>query len=95
MGIKFDKEPLIAEESNYTTKVVNDYIVSDVDAWSRNHSSNFKLKSCLFGATNKVKNSAEGKWMYSGYGIVCDDVGSWHFMIFGVDNSSSSHADNR
>ena len=41
--------------------------------------------------------------MYSGYGITFDRAGSWSFdndsarnvIIFGVDNSSSSHADNR
>ena len=40
--------------------------------------------------------------MYSGYGITFDSAGSWNFdngtarnvIIFGVDNSSSSHADN-
>ena len=40
--------------------------------------------------------------MYSGYGIAFDGKGSWSFgndyasnvVIFGVDNSSSSHADN-
>ena len=40
--------------------------------------------------------------MYSGYGIIFDCAGSWSFdndfarnvIIFGVDNSSSSHADN-
>ena len=40
--------------------------------------------------------------MYSGYGIAFDSAGSWNFgndfarnfLIFGVDNSSSSHADN-
>ena len=40
--------------------------------------------------------------MYSGCGIIFDSVGSWSFnnditrnvIIFGVDNSSSSHADN-
>ena len=41
--------------------------------------------------------------MYSGYRIVFDGAGSWNFgddftrnvVIFGVDNSSSSHAENR
>ena len=40
--------------------------------------------------------------MYSGYGITLDSAGSWSFdndtarnVIFCVDNSSSSHADNR
>ena len=40
--------------------------------------------------------------MYSGYGITFDSASSWSFdndtnknvIIFGVDNSSSSHADN-
>ena len=42
------------------------------------------------------------KYAYSGYGITFDSTGSWSFdndtarnvIIFGVDNSSSSHADN-
>ena len=41
--------------------------------------------------------------MYNSYGITFDIAGSWSFYndiarnitIFGVDNSSSSHADNR
>ena len=42
------------------------------------------------------------KYVYSGYGITFVSVGSWSFdngtgrnvIVFGVDNSSSSHADN-
>ena len=49
-----------------------------------------------------VKNS-DKKYVYSSYGITFDIEGSWSFyndiarniIIFGVDNSSSSHADNR
>ena len=41
--------------------------------------------------------------MYSGYRTTTDDAGSWSFdnnfarnaIIFGVDNSSSSHSENR
>ena len=41
--------------------------------------------------------------MYSGYAITFDSGGSWNFnneiarnvIIFGVDNSSTSHSDNR
>ena len=41
--------------------------------------------------------------MYSGYGIAFDGADLWNFgnvfarnaLIFGVDNTSSSHADNR
>ena len=42
-------------------------------------------------------------YVYSGYGITFDSAGSWSFgndttrnvIIFGVDNSSLSHSDNR
>ena len=57
MGIKFDKDPLAVEQNNYLTKVVNVYIVYDLDVWPRNPTNNLKFKNCLFGATNVVKNS--------------------------------------
>ena len=34
MGIKFDKDLLAVEQNNYLNKIVNVYIVYDVDAWS-------------------------------------------------------------
>ena len=56
----------------------------------------------LFSVTNIVKNSDKEKYMYSGYGISFDGTGEGNFgnefarnvVIFGVDNSSSSHTDN-
>ena len=100
MGIKFDKDPLAVEQNNYLTKIINDYFVYELDTWSKIPFNNFKLKNCLFGATNIVKNSDKEKWMYSGYGIAFGGSGSWNFgndfaenaVIFGVDNSSSPHA---
>ena len=51
--------------------------------------------------TNTVKNSDREKYVYSGYEIAFDRKGSWSFndefarnVIFGIDNSSSSHTDN-
>ena len=84
------------------SKVTNVYIVYDLAAQLRNPTNNFKLKNCLFGATNIVKISDKEKYVYSGYGITFYDAGSWSFgkgttrnvIIFGVDNSSSSHVDN-
>ena len=43
------------------------------------------------------------KWVYSGYGVLCDSADLWDFdndfsrnvVIFGDDNRSSSHTDNR
>ena len=52
--------------------------------------------------TNIVKNSDKEKYVYSGYGMAFDRKDSWSFnddtarnvIIFGVDNSSSSHTGN-
>ena len=85
------------------TKLVNVYIVYDLDTWPRNPTNNFKLKNCLFGANNLVKDSDKEKSLHSRYGIRFDSAGLWSFdngfarnvIIFGVDNSSSSHSDNR
>ena len=52
---------------------------------------------------SKVKNSDKQRYVYSSYGITFDSSGSQSFdndearnvIIIGVDNSSSSHADNR
>ena len=60
MRIKFDKEPL-AVENNYVTKVMNTYIVYDLDAWSNNPLNNFKLHNCLFSGTSIVKISDKKK----------------------------------
>ena len=103
IGIKFDKDLLAVTQNNYLTKIVNVYIVYDLDAWPRNPTNNFKFKNCQFRATNIVKNSDKEKYVYSGYGITLDSAGSWSFnndfarnnIIFGIDNSSLSHADNR
>ena len=58
----------------------------------------FKLKNCLFGATNILESTDKEKWVYSGYGIIFDVACLWdltddfarNVSIFGVDNSSSS-----
>ena len=44
MVIKFDKDPLAIEQNNYTTKIVNVYIVYNPDAWPRYPTNNFKFK---------------------------------------------------
>ena len=70
---------------------------------AKKSSNNIKFKNRLFGATSVVKSSDKEKYVHSGYGITVGSPGSWRFdndtagnvIIFGVDNSSSSHADNR
>ena len=75
MGRKFDKDPLVSKQNNYFTKIVNVYIVYDLDVWPKIPPRNFAIKSCLFGATSIVKNSDKEKYVYSGYGVAFDGKG--------------------
>ena len=74
MGIKLDEDPLAVEKPNYASKIVTVYIVSDLDAWPKNPTNNFKLKNCLFGATSIVKISDKEKYVYNDYWITFDSV---------------------
>ena len=57
----------------------------------------------MFGATNIVKYNDKEKYVYSDYGTAFDGRGSWslnndsarNVIIFGLNNSSSSHTDNQ
>ena len=49
MGIKFDKGPLTVERNNHFTKIVNVYIVYDLDVWSRKPANNSKLRIAYLG----------------------------------------------
>ena len=101
--LKFDKDLFAVEQNNYLTESVNVDNVCNLDAWPRNPINNFKFKNYLFGGTNIIKKSDKQKHVYSEYRITFDSAGSWSFgndfprnvVIFGADNSSSSHADNR
>ena len=61
------------------------------------------IKQLFVSVTNIAKNSDKSKLVHSGYGITSDGAHSWTFgndfarnaVIFGTDNSSSSHTDNR
>ena len=101
IGIEFDEDPLAIEQNNYLTKIVNFYIVYYLDAWSKVTFRGLTLKNCLFEATNIVKNRDKEKYVQR-YGLAFGEKDEWNFgnvyarnvIIFGVDNSSSSHTDN-
>ena len=57
MHSKSFKEALAAEKINYAIKIINAYIVYDLDSWPKNLLTNFKLKKYFFGATNIVKSN--------------------------------------
>ena len=101
-GIKLDNRVLVVEQNNYTSKIINVYIVYDIGTWPKNPLNNFTLKNCLLGATNRVKNNNKEKCVYSGYGISFDGTGersshnksTRNFTILSVDNNLESHTDN-
>ena len=47
VGIQFDNGILAVEQNNYATKIVNAYIVYDLDAWPKIPVNKFKLKKLL------------------------------------------------
>ena len=100
--IKYNRDSVAVEQNNYITKIANAYIVYDLDACPKNPTNSFQFKDYLFRATNIVKSSDKEKWAYIGYGITFDNAGPWtsndfakNVIHFGVDNSSSSHTNNR
>ena len=51
IGIHLNNTPIVIEQINYARRVVNVYIVYDLDNWSKNLLRDLTLKICLFGAT--------------------------------------------
>ena len=60
-GNESDKDSLPVEQNNYLSRIVNVYIIYNLDVLPRNPRNNVKLKNCLAGATNVVKNSDKEK----------------------------------
>ena len=84
--------------------VVNVLIVYGLDRWSQDLNAKFTLKDCLFGAVKLTGNATPNKYSYSGYGIGFDSRSlisipntDWvkNAIIFGVDMSSSAHANKK
>ena len=81
-------------------KVVNIYIVYEINKKDNTIISDPTLENCLFGAVTLTKNVNIDRYGYSGYGIGFDRKGSFSFLvcgydenvlIFGVDMSFSVH----
>ena len=82
----------------------NLFIVYELDKWSRDLSTDFTLKDCLFGSIKLTKNADPDKYKYNGYGIefdlrsessLPDGSLSTNVTNFGVDMSSSVHIDSK
>ena len=103
--VKFSGSCLKQDKVTYTHgKIVNIYIVYEINKKDYTIISDPTLENCLFGAVTLTKHVNTDKYGYSGYGIGFDRKGSFSFpnggygqnvIIFGVDMSSSIHIDNK
>ena len=85
-------------------KIVNIYIVYEINKKDNTKISDPTLQNCLFGAVTLTKNADIDKYGYCGYGIGFDRKGSFLFtgggydqnvIAFGVDMSFTTHIDNK
>ena len=103
--VRFSGSCLKQDKITYTHgKIVNIYIVYEINKKDNTIISDPTLENCLFGAVTLTKNVNIDKYGYSGYGIGFDRRSSFSFpgggfgqnvLIFGVDMSSSAHIDNK
>ena len=84
--------------------IINIYCVYKLDPMSSSRDDTFTVQNALFGAIQITKNADTSKYKYKGYGICFDEGGSFskgnisngkNVLIFGVDESSLVHANNK
>ena len=84
--------------------VINMYCVYKLQPVTPSRDDTFTIQNVLFGAVQITKNSDTSKYKYKGYGICFDEGGPCskgninngkNVLIFGVDESSLVHANNK
>ena len=103
--VEFDESGLKQDRITITHgKIVNIYIVYEIDLWNYVNSSDPALGNSLFCAVKLVKNADIDKYKYFVYDIAFDMKGTFLFptggfgqnvIIFVVDMSSYVHMDNK
>ena len=91
-----------ADMSN--NNMINIYCAYKLDPISSSRDDTFTAQNALFGAMQITKNADTSKNNYKGYGICFDEGGSFskgnisngkNVLIFGVDESSLVHSNNK
>ena len=97
----FQQNKLIIPNNN---NVINIYCVYQIEPISSSRDDTFTVQNALFGAMQITKNADTSKYIYKGYGICFDEGSSFskgnisngkNVLIFGVDESSLVHANNK
>ena len=100
-GNHFQQNKVIIPNNN---NVINIYCVYQKEPISSSRDDTFTVKNALFGAMQITKNADTSKYKYKGYGICFDEGGTFskrninngrNVLIFGVDESSLVHANNK
>ena len=104
LGVTFNGNYMKQNKLGYAHgKIVNLYIVYELKN-RKIDSPDFTVQSGLFGAVKITKNANTSHYKYEGYGICFDGESSFSFgnrtdaknvIIFGVNNSNSSHSTNK
>ena len=85
-------------------KIVNTYILYEINKNDSRSSNDPALENCLFGEVSLTETPNIDRYKYSGYGIGFDRHGSYSYLsggtggnviIFGVDLSSLTKIHNR
>ena len=88
----------------FNTMIINIYCVCKLDPISSSRDDTFTVQNALFEAMVITKNADTSKYKYKGYGICFDEGGSLskgninngkNVLIFGVDESSLVHVNNK
>ena len=103
--VKFSESCLKQDKVTDTHgKIVNIYIVYEINKKDNTVLSDPTSENCLFVAATLTKNADIDKYGYSGYGIGFDSKGSFSFpgggygqnvIIYGADMSSSIRIDHK
>ena len=90
--------------NNNNNNVINIYCVYQIEPISSSRNDTFTEQNALFGAMQITKNPDTSKYKYKGYGICFDEGGTLskgninngrNVLIFGVDESSLVHVNNK
>ena len=86
--VKFSRSCLKQDKITYTHgKIVNIYIVYEINKKDNTVISDPSLENCLFGAVTLTKKADTDKYGYSGYGIGFDRKGRFSFPGGGYDRN--------
>ena len=100
-GNHFQQNKVIIPNNN---NVINIYCVYKIDPIASPRDDISTVQNALFGAMEITKNADTSKYKYKGYGACFDEGGTFsmgninngrNILIFGVDESSLIHSNNK